>query len=85
VQLTYFPVLGEAEARQRIGGAVLRRRQSRSASSLEGFLNFPAAAATPPSVVEAMAAFLGRGSKRQKLPDRHRMLHDAMLEPITTW
>ena len=34
----------------------------------------------------AMAAFLGRASnKRQKLPDRHRMLHEAMLEPVTGW
>ena len=35
----------------------------------------------------AMAAFLGRdaGAKRQKLPDRHRLLHDAMLEPVASW
>ena len=34
---------------------------------------------------DAMAAFLGRGPKRQKLPDRHRLLHDACLEPIASW
>ena len=35
----------------------------------------------------AMAAFLGRsgGAKRQKLPDRHRLMHEAMLEPVTSW
>lgn len=34
----------------------------------------------------AMAAFLGRSSnKRQKMPDRHRILHEAMLEPVTGW
>ena len=34
---------------------------------------------------DSMAAFLGRGAKRQKGPDRHRVLHDAMLEPVVTW
>lgn len=35
---------------------------------------------------DSMSAFLGRGSaKRQKQPDRHRMMHDAMLEPVTNW
>lgn len=35
---------------------------------------------------DSMAAFLGRGpAKRPKLPDRHSMLHEAMLEPVTSW
>ena len=34
---------------------------------------------------DAMAAFLGRSAKRQKLPDRHRLLHEANLEPVTSW
>ena len=34
---------------------------------------------------DAMAAFLGRAAKRQKVPDRHRLLHDACLEPISSW
>ena len=33
----------------------------------------------------AMAAFLGRAPKRQKGPERHRVLHDAMLEPVASW
>lgn len=34
---------------------------------------------------DSMAAFLGRGTKRQKLPERHRLLHDAGLQPVTSW
>ena len=34
---------------------------------------------------DSMAAFLGRGPKRQKVPDRHRLLHEAALEPVTSW
>jgi ribonuclease H2 subunit A len=34
---------------------------------------------------DSMAAFLGRANKRQKVPDRHRLLHEAMLEPIGSW
>ena len=34
----------------------------------------------------AMAAFLGKPSaKRQKGPDRQRLLHEAMLEPVTSF
>ena len=32
----------------------------------------------------AMAAFLGK-SKKAKIPDRHRWLHDAHLEPVDAW
>ena len=33
----------------------------------------------------AMAAFLGGGAKRQKLADRHRLMHDASVTPVTAW
>lgn len=31
---------------------------------------------------DSMAAYLGRANKRQRGADRHRWLHDALLEPV---
>lgn len=34
---------------------------------------------------QSLANFLGKGPKRQKVPDRHRLLHEASLEPVSAW